>query len=410
MSGSRVYEFHQQEVDSLKAAAVYTLAVCDNLKRMLEGIRDDQPRWASNAICELIDPNYERKSYVNKVDHLITPVSVPVNVPRRAKMHRGPDGIHYEDKFPLVIEMREEPLAHHAAWVIHHMVVSYLWSVWRRGNPGLIYCDALQATYELVGPRWNGIREELRAFVDYDCDGLRRAVEEESKAAIARCRQTIVGDAASTHKPYIDAGGEVPTPSSTAAERGKEAIDEQDSADSEHSAGDGKQDSARKKRQICLANWAIAVEDGKTFRLFHRRGQKTDWRESGKIDIPKGLQRALLLALADNEGALTKDEAIEAVEQNGKGMSNSTIMKSTVTPTLTKLRSTIKAAIVRVAKPTLESGEIGDPLPYCESSKSWRSEISIGFAELNDDGKRLRLVTKSQQTAEREATRQGYLK
>ena len=40
MSGSRVYDFHQQEVDNLKAAAVYTLAVCDNLKRMLEGIRD----------------------------------------------------------------------------------------------------------------------------------------------------------------------------------------------------------------------------------------------------------------------------------------------------------------------------------------------------------------------------------
>ncbi len=42
MSDSRVYVFHQQEVDNLKSAAIYTLAVCDNLKRMLEGIPDDK--------------------------------------------------------------------------------------------------------------------------------------------------------------------------------------------------------------------------------------------------------------------------------------------------------------------------------------------------------------------------------
>ena len=37
MSGSRVYEFHQREIGDLKTAAVYTLAVCTNLKRLLEG-------------------------------------------------------------------------------------------------------------------------------------------------------------------------------------------------------------------------------------------------------------------------------------------------------------------------------------------------------------------------------------
>jgi|694.fasta_scaffold03390_12 hypothetical protein len=397
MSDSRVYVFHQQEVDNLKSAAIYTLAVCDNLKRMLEGIRDDQPRQAARAISELLDPNYQCKSNVDKVDHLIAPVNVPVNVPRRTKMHHGPDGIHYEKKFPLTIELREESMAHRAAWALHDTVVTYLWSVWRRVNPTLVCCDAIKAADELVRLRWQEIREELKTFVDYDCNGLRKAVEAESNAAMAQCRQTIVGDAASIHKPNIDAGGYVPTPSSTAAERGKEAIDKQDGADSEHSAGDDKQDSTRKKPQIRLANWAIAVEDGKTFRLFHRRGKEADWRDSGKVDVRAGLQRAVLLVLADNDGALTKDEAIKAVQENRKGMSNSQIMKSVVTPTLTKLRSTIKAAIARVAKTTLESGEIGDPLPYCKSSQSWRSDISIGFAELNDDGDRLRLVTKSQQ-------------
>lgn len=69
----------------------------------------------------------------------------------------------------------------------------------------------------------------------------------------------------------------------TLDERGKETPDEQATADSEHSAGDGKQDSTRKEYQIRLANWAIAIEDGKTFRLFHRRGQNADWRESGRL-------------------------------------------------------------------------------------------------------------------------------
>jgi len=199
MSDSR-YEFHQKEVESLKSAAIYTLAVCTNLKRMLEGIRDDQPRFASRGIHELLDPNYQCKSYVDKVDHLLAPVKIPVNVPIRSKMRRGSDGIHYEDMFPQVIELREEPIAHLAAWVIHDTVVSYLWKVWRRGNPGLVYCDALEATYDLVGPRWPEIRQELSGFVEYDYYSLRKAIENESKAAIERCRQTIVGKAMTDRK------------------------------------------------------------------------------------------------------------------------------------------------------------------------------------------------------------------
>jgi len=146
MSDSRVYDLHEREVDSLKSAATYTLAVCTNLKCMLEGFRDDQPRFASLGIHELLDPSYQRKSYVDKVDHLLAPVSIPVNVPIRSTMHRGSDGIRYEDMFPHVIELREEPIAHLAAWVIHDTVVSYLWKIWRRGNPGLVCCDALEAT------------------------------------------------------------------------------------------------------------------------------------------------------------------------------------------------------------------------------------------------------------------------
>lgn len=134
------------------------------------------------------------------------------------------------------------------------------------------------------------------------------------------------------------------------------------------------------------------------------------WHESGKVDVPKGLQRAVLLVLADKGGALTKDEAIKSFQATREGMSNTEIMKSVVTPTLTKLRSTIKAAIARVAKVRVKPTEIGDPLPYDEINNAWRSEIVVGFAEQDDMGKRLRFVTKSQQTAELEATNQGYLK
>jgi len=197
MSGSRVYEFHQQEVDDLKAAAIYSLSVCDNLQRLLAGIREDKRHWAARSIAKFLSPSEQCKAHVDKVDHLIAPVGVPVKVPIRTKVHNKPDGIHYEKKFPLSIELREERIAHHAVWVVHDTVARYLWSVWRRGNPKLIYTHALEATDELVVRRWHEIREELRAFVDYDCEGLRQAIEAESNAAIARCRQTIVGDASS---------------------------------------------------------------------------------------------------------------------------------------------------------------------------------------------------------------------
>jgi len=205
MSGSRVYEFHQREIDDLKTAAVYALAVCTNLKRLLEGIRDNQPHWAVRGIIWFLDPNNKCQSYLDKVDHLIDPVCVPVKVPRRAKVHRGSDGIHFEKKFPLTCEMREEPLAHRAAWVVHDTFRTYLWSVWRRGNPTYIYCDDVGAAAdELVESRWQEIRDELEAFVDFDCDRLRRAVEAESKAAMERCRQSIVSDATATLTPGKD--------------------------------------------------------------------------------------------------------------------------------------------------------------------------------------------------------------
>ena len=188
----------------------------------------------------------------------------------------------------------------------------------------------------------------------------------------------------------------------------EEELDEQDDADSKNSESDDSQDSNRAERQIRLANWAIAVETGKTFRLFHRRGQKDTWRESGRIDVPTGLQPTALLVLADKGGALTRDEAIKTFQTLHPGMSNSAIMKSVVTPTLTKLRSTIKAAIARVVR--IKPTGIGNPLPYDEINNAWRSEIVIGFAEQDDSGKRLRFVTKSQQTAELEATNQGYFK
>jgi len=138
--------------------------------------------------------NYAK--FVDVVDHLIDPVGIPVKVPRRAKVQRGSEGIHYEKKFPLKCELRDVPVAHHAAWAVHRIFSSYFWSVWCRGNPKYIYTDDVgAATDELVNSRWQEIRDELQAFVDYDCDGLRQAVEAESKAAMDRCRQSIVGDA-----------------------------------------------------------------------------------------------------------------------------------------------------------------------------------------------------------------------
>jgi len=263
MSGSRVYEFHQREIGDLKTAAVYTLAVCTNLKRLLEGIRDNQPHSAARAIREFLDPNNKCQSYLDKVDHLIDPVGVPVKVPRRAKVQRGSDGIHYEKKFPLTCEMREEPLAHRAACVIHDTFRTYLWSVWRRGNPTFIYTDDVgAATDELVESRWQEIRDELQPFVDYDCDGLRQAVEAESKAAMEQCRQSIVGNgttvATEAHVVFI------PTPLQAAILH----------------ALDGK---AMKKQTL-----ADEVCGGEGTRLYRKGGIK-ELREIGRVDHKDGV-------------------------------------------------------------------------------------------------------------------------
>jgi len=262
MSGNRVYEFHQREVDDLKTAVVYTRAVCTNLKRLLEGIRDNQPHWAAPAIREFLDPN--SKSYlVDKVDHLIDPVGVPVKVPRRAKVHRGSDGIHIEEKFPLTCEMREEPLAHRAAWVVRDTFVTYLWSVWRRGNPTFIYTDDVgAATDELVKSRWQEIRNELQAFVDYDCDGLRQAVEAESKAAMELCRKSIVGNGTTVSTEPHDVF--IPTPLQAAI----------------LGALDGK---AMKKQAL-----ADEVCAGEGTRLYRKGGIK-ELRDIGRVDHKDGV-------------------------------------------------------------------------------------------------------------------------
>jgi len=263
MPGSRVYEFHQQEIDDLKTAAVFTLAVCTDLRTLLDGVRDNQPNWAARAIREFLDPNNKCQSYLAKVDHLIHPVGVPVKVPRRAKLHRGSDGIHVEKKFPLTCELREEPLAHRAAWVVHRIFSSYLWSVWRRGNPTCIYTDDLgAATDELVSSRWQEIRDELQAFADFDCDGLRRAVAAESKAAMERCRQSIVGIGTTVStEPHVVF---VPTPLQSAI------LD----------ALDGK---AMKKQAL-----ADEVCGGEGTRLY-RKGGINELREIGRVDHKHGV-------------------------------------------------------------------------------------------------------------------------
>ena len=207
MSGIRVYEFHQREIDDLKTAAVFTVACCTNLKRLLEGIRDNQPNWAHWAIKEFLDHDNQRESYLHQVDHLIDPVGVPEMVPTYGKRRRRNDGTYAEVPSLTCSHMREYPLAHRAAWAVHDALRDYLWDVWRRGHPTLVCCNDVSAvTDELVESRWQEIRDELEAMVDYNCDGLRLAVEAESKAAIERCRQSIVGDATTTLKPDIGTG------------------------------------------------------------------------------------------------------------------------------------------------------------------------------------------------------------
>ncbi len=188
MSGSHTYDFHQREIADLKSAAIYTSAVCKYLERLLEAVKDNRPNRARGAIKALLDHDNQRSSYVDRVDHLIEPVRVPVKVPRASENHRGTDC----RPLPTCNDMREYLSAHAAVWAVHSTFREYFWRVWRRGHPTEISCHDVLGAVEEVDSRWDEIRDELREVVDFDCESLLRAVQTESKAAIERCRQSIV--------------------------------------------------------------------------------------------------------------------------------------------------------------------------------------------------------------------------
>jgi len=92
--------------------------------------------------------------------------------------------------------MREYLSAHAAVWAVHSTFREYFWRVWRRGHPTEIASnDVLDAARELDS-RWCEIRDELKEVADFDCDSMRQAVQAESKAAIERCRQSIIAPSA----------------------------------------------------------------------------------------------------------------------------------------------------------------------------------------------------------------------
>jgi len=188
MSGSRIYDIHQREVDDLKSATAFAAGVCTYLKRLLRAVKDDRPKFAVAAIRQFLDP-YHLHSCLERVNHLIDPVGFPAKVPRESEEHRGTDGRH----LPTCNDMRDCSSAHRAARAVQDTFRDYIRGVWSREYPTLLSPpDPLEAAIELTEKRWQEIRDELEEVVDFDCKGLLEAVRNESNAAIERCRESIV--------------------------------------------------------------------------------------------------------------------------------------------------------------------------------------------------------------------------
>ncbi len=186
MSGNQIYEFHQRELADLKTARVFTLGICGWIKRLQEGVVNDDPSCAARAVHEFLDFNNCRESCLSPVDHLLTPVSQPSEIPGfRVIRGRSVDAKR---------DVLQFQLAHRAAWRLHYFLHNHLWAFWGKRHQGYFGQQeyAYGACNELVGSYWQVLRNELKFIVEYDCEGLTQAVEKESAAAMERCRQSIV--------------------------------------------------------------------------------------------------------------------------------------------------------------------------------------------------------------------------
>jgi hypothetical protein len=125
-----------------------------------------------------------------------------------------------------------------------------------------------------------------------------------------------------------------------------------------------------------LENWAIGLEHADSWVIFQKH--KGKWREMGKLPLPRSAKRdaALLEAIADKGGFLSKIDAIKIVTPHPSAMEASRIFKNEIKPAMSRLRKKVREALGITGK--------GDPLPWDEPAHGWRAKIQIGYAVMPD--------------------------
>ena len=194
MSGNQLYEFHQREIQDFRKAKERTLLVCRRLKSLTKDeLTRDEPFNADWIITMLLDDKDSDKSCLEPVEHLLEEVAEPFDTPI------------IDRAFHSAGSSRMLRTAHRAVWDLRSGVCNCLWDIWGLHHRSAENESIIAASEGIVRFHWHELKERLEPLTVFEFDVLMQAVEAESTAAMARCRENIVGDATVTHKPSVDA-------------------------------------------------------------------------------------------------------------------------------------------------------------------------------------------------------------
>lgn len=129
---------------------------------------------------------------------------------------------------------------------------------------------------------------------------------------------------------------------------------------------------------IDFKNWGLGLEDGKRWKLFQRNQNR--WDQRATILISPGHQTRLLTEFVRGGGSLLVKSAIELQRTNYPGLPDKKILEL-IKHTISDLRKTLRDAIAKVAKCSIDSAK--NPLPL--NGDRWVAQIEIGLAALDDD-------------------------
>jgi hypothetical protein len=143
-----------------------------------------------------------------------------------------------------------------------------------------------------------------------------------------------------------------------------------------------------KPRQVNLSKWALAMEDGQRWHLYHCELLKREyvWKLSGKVDISNGRCCKLARRFVELKGAVTKNEATELLQDYGA--TSQEVWSGTVGPAIRDLGKVVRIAIGRVAK--CDTTIIANPFPYNKPRQRYVAAIDVGTA-VQDEAKPSRL-------------------